>query len=131
MDQLLWYLFAGTRGGLNRLRLVELIHERPYNAHQLSELTGLDYRTTRHHLGVLIRHHSLVNPAPDSYGSLYFLSGLVQAEWATVVEIKRHLASASGASKGRGVGTRRARVTSMRAQGTGTNESGTDSGKPP
>ncbi len=131
MDQILWYLFAGTRGGLNRLRLVELIHERPYNAHQLSEHTGLDYRTTRHHLGVLIRHHILVNPTPDSYGSLYFLSGLVQAEWATVVEIKRRVAPTYGASKGQGVVAGRARAASASVQGSGSNESGTDSGKPP
>jgi DNA-binding transcriptional ArsR family regulator len=88
MDQLLWYLFAGTRGGPNRLRIVDLIHGRPYNAHQIAELTGLDYRTVCHHLDVLVRHHVLVSPNRDAYGALYFLSGLTTAEWPTVVRIK-------------------------------------------
>lgn len=91
MDQLLWYLFAGTRGGPNRLKIVELVRERPYNAHQISELTKLDYRTVCHHLDVLIRHHVLVNPNRDAYGALYFLSGLTQAAWPTVVEIKSRI----------------------------------------
>lgn len=93
MDQLLWYLFAATRGGPNRLRIVELLYDRPYNAHQLAARAGLDYRTMLHHLKVLTRHHVLSNPTPDQYGSLYFLGGLVRSEWTTVVEIKRSIAT--------------------------------------
>lgn len=91
MDQLLWFLFAGTRGGPNRLRIVELIHDRPYNAHQIAEPTRLDYRTVCHHLDVLVRHHVLVSPNRETYGALYFLSGLTSAEWSTVVRIKSRL----------------------------------------
>lgn len=91
MDQLLWYLLAGTRGGPNRLKMLELVHDRPYNAHQLSELTRLDYRTVCHHLDVLLRHHVLVSPNRDAYGALYFLSGLTQAAWPTVTEIKSRI----------------------------------------
>ena len=91
MDQLLWYMFAGTRGGPNRLRLVELLRERPFNAHQLAEVTGLDYRTVCHHLRVLVRNHVLVAPKPGAYGALYFVSGLTEAEWSTVESIKARL----------------------------------------
>ena len=59
MKQLLWYLLAGTRGGLNRIRILEALLERPYNAHQLSEELELDYRTMRHHLDVLTKNHIL------------------------------------------------------------------------
>lgn len=93
MDQLLWYLFAATRGGPNRLRIVELLHERPFNAHQIAERTRLDYRTVCHHLDVLVRHHVLVSPNRDAYAALYFLSGLTTAEWSTVERIKSRLLS--------------------------------------
>lgn len=101
MDQLLWYMFAGTRGGPNRLRIVELLRERPFNAHQLSDLTGLDYRTVCHHLKVLVQNHVLVAPRPGAYGSLYFLSGLTTAEWSTVESIRSKLRSEPGNDGGR------------------------------
>src|SRR3990170_9100967 len=56
LRQLLWYLIAGTRGGANRARILETLRERPHNAHQLSEVLCLDYRTVRHHLELLHRN---------------------------------------------------------------------------
>ncbi|HZY93229.1 MAG TPA: winged helix-turn-helix domain-containing protein [Thermoplasmata archaeon] len=91
MDQMLWYLLAGTRGGPNRLRILGLLKERPYNAHQLSEILTLDYRTVRHHLRVLVTSGLLVNPEEDRYGSLYFLSALVSHRWMVVEDIRAHL----------------------------------------
>lgn len=78
MEQLLWYLLAGSRGGNNRLRILEAIRERPYNAHQLGEKLGLDYRTVRHHLDLLTRNNVLARPKGSAYGSMYFLSGLLE-----------------------------------------------------
>jgi Bacterial regulatory protein, arsR family len=102
MQQLLWYLFVGTRGGLNRLRIVEALNDRPYNAHQLSELLGLDYRTTRHHLRIMLDNHLVANPTPTSYGSLYFLGGLIQEEGETMAKICEALASPNVAKHTRG-----------------------------
>ena len=119
MDQLLWYLFAATRGGPNRLRIVELLHERPYNAHQIAERTHLDYRTVCHHLDVLVRHHVLVSPNRDAYAALYFLSGLATAEWPTVQRIKARLLSSESPTP----------ETSEIPPSTGTNESQTEGRK--
>ena len=94
MDQMLWYLLAGTRGGPNRLRILALLKERPYNAHQLAELLSLDYRTVRHHLRIFVTNGLLVNPVEDRYGSLYFLSALTSHRWMVVLEIRSHLVPA-------------------------------------
>ena len=45
--RLLWYLFAGSKGGNNRIKIVGLLKERPYNINQLSEALGLDYKAIR------------------------------------------------------------------------------------
>ena len=53
MKKILWWLIAGTKGGINRARILSLLNERPYNAHQLAEKLDLDYKTVRHHIKVL------------------------------------------------------------------------------
>lgn len=86
--QLLWYLIAGTRGGENRSRIIEAVRERPHNAHELSEALGLDYRTVRHHLDLLVRNGLLSRPVGDAYASPYFLSSVLEANYATFEEIR-------------------------------------------
>ena len=75
MEQLLWYVLAGSRGGPNRIRIIEILRERPYNANQLAEKVGLDYRTMRHHLDILVKNNILARPSAEAYGAMYFLSG--------------------------------------------------------
>lgn len=41
---LFWFLFAGSRGGSNRLRIVQTIREKPLNANQLAKDLELDYK---------------------------------------------------------------------------------------
>lgn len=89
LRQLLWYLIAGTRGGVNRARIIEAIRSRPYNAHQLGEALGLDYRTVRHHLELLVRNGLLTRPAGDAYAAPYFLTALLDANYADFEEVRR------------------------------------------
>ena len=74
MKRLLWYLIAGTKGGVNRARIIKCLQERPYNANQIAEKLNLDYKTIRHHIKVLEDNNIIVSSG-DKYGTLYFLSG--------------------------------------------------------
>lgn len=89
LRQLLWYLLAGTRGGPNRARILEALHERPHNAHELSEALGLHYRTVRHHLELLRRNGLVTRPMGDAYASPYFLSPILEENYAVFLEIHR------------------------------------------
>src|ERR687883_671039 len=71
--RLLWYLFAGSKGGVNRIRIIELLKERPYNINQLAEALGLDYKTIQHHV-VALERNNLVNKMGEKYGILYFIA---------------------------------------------------------
>lgn len=73
MEKALWYLFAGTRGGENRVRIVRSISERPKNANQLADDLDVAYNTVRHHLDMLTEHH-VVEHGDNDYGALYFLT---------------------------------------------------------
>jgi DNA-binding transcriptional ArsR family regulator len=61
MEKALWYLFAGTRGGANRVRIVRRLDDRPYNANELADQLDVDYNTVTHHLDML-EEHDVVEP---------------------------------------------------------------------
>jgi len=73
MEQALWYLLAGTRGGENRARIIRSLDERPKNANRLSEGLELDYKTVRHHIDML-EDHDIIESGGDDYGEMYFLT---------------------------------------------------------
>jgi len=85
--RLLWFLFAGSRGGDNRMRIVELLKERPYNINQLSESLGLDYKAIQHHILVL-QKNNIITKMGEKYGVLYFISNYLEANIEAFNEIK-------------------------------------------
>jgi DNA-binding transcriptional ArsR family regulator len=86
MKRVLWWLIAGTRGGVNRARMIKTLHDRPYNANQLSEVLELDYKTIRHHLKVL-SENNVVTSTGNGYGAMYFLSQTMEDNYALFEEI--------------------------------------------
>jgi len=54
MKNLIWYLFAGTRGGETRVLIVTSLKKKPMNANQLSSALHLDYKTIQHHIRILL-----------------------------------------------------------------------------
>jgi DNA-binding transcriptional ArsR family regulator len=49
------------------------LKDQPLNANQLAQKLGMDYKTIRHHLRVLVKNH-LVIGAGEGYGAMYFIS---------------------------------------------------------
>jgi DNA-binding transcriptional ArsR family regulator len=86
MEKVLWYVLAGTRGGVNRARLLRAIDDRPRNPNQLAEELDLNYDTIRHHLDVLVEN-DLVESSGDDYGAIYLPSDETRDHWDTVEEI--------------------------------------------
>jgi DNA-binding transcriptional ArsR family regulator len=68
---LLWYLFVGSRGGINRAKIIDLLKEFPYNINQLAEALKLDYKAIQHHISVLEKNN-IVSKIGEKYGVLYF-----------------------------------------------------------
>jgi predicted transcriptional regulator len=88
MKRLLWYLIAGSRGGLNRARIIKALHDRPYNVNQLSKELDLDYKTIKHHIDVLEDHDIIFNSTGEKkYGALYFLSNRMEENYYIFLEI--------------------------------------------
>ena len=85
--RLLWFLFAGSRGGENRIRIIDLLKDQPYNMNQLAEALGLDYKAVQHHVGVLEKNN-MVTKAGEKYGVLYFVSNYLEANVEAFKEVR-------------------------------------------
>ena len=90
MEQALWYLFAGTRGGANRARIVRSLTDRPKNANQLAADLDVAYNTIRHHLDMLTEH-DVVESGAEDYGAMYFVTDRFEHHRDVFEEIVREM----------------------------------------
>ena len=77
MEDVLWYLFASSRGAPTRVEIMEALLERPQNANQLAEALGYDYTTIRHHLDVL-KENNVIRSTERGYGDVYLLTDIAK-----------------------------------------------------
>ena len=64
----------GTRGGPTRLQIINALSKRPYNANQLATIIHIDYKTVKHHMGVLLENSIVSLSKEKRYGELYHLT---------------------------------------------------------
>jgi predicted transcriptional regulator len=69
----LWWLLTNTQGGENRSKILKEILQRPCNAHELSNILELNYKTIRYHLD-LLEKNSILFSIGEKYGKTYFPS---------------------------------------------------------
>ena len=88
--RLLWFVFAGTRGGLNRLRIISRIKQNPLNINQLANELDLDYKAIQHHIRVLEKNN-LVASIGEKYGVAYFLSAYLEVNIELLEDIEKKI----------------------------------------
>jgi DNA-binding transcriptional ArsR family regulator len=92
--RLLWYILAGSRGGVNRGRIITLLRQSPKNVNQLAEALDVHYRVAMHHVRALEKNN-LITPSGEHYGKLYFLSQEMEAHLYLFDEIWQQIQHAS------------------------------------
>ena len=88
--RLLWFVFAGSRGGLNRLKIVSKIKDTPLNTNQLAKEMGLDYKAIQHHIKVLEKNN-IITKIGEKYGVTYFVSPFLEANMESFDELVEKL----------------------------------------
>ncbi len=78
IKMLLWSTFAGSKGCINRVKIVSQLKKMPLNTNQLSKELRLDYKVIERHLDIL-DNNGLVIKVGDRYGETYFLSTLLES----------------------------------------------------
>ena len=66
-------LFFESKGNFNRIKIINLLNEKPSNINQISNELNLNYRTVQHHLKVLV-DNNVVKHDSDGYGALFSIS---------------------------------------------------------
>jgi len=97
--RLLWFVFTGSRGGLNRIRLISVIRKTPLNANQLAKELGLDYKAIQHHVNVLEKNN-LITRVGEKYGATFFISTFLEVNLETFDEIVTKLEQSKYAKSG-------------------------------
>ena len=90
VKRLLWFIFAGSRGGLNRLKIISILKDRPLNNNQLAKELNLDYKAIQHHIKVLEKNN-LITKEGEKYGITYFISTFLEVNMETFNEIAEKL----------------------------------------
>jgi len=72
-----WFLFVGSRGGTNRIRIMSVLRNRPRNKNQLATELGIDYKNIQHHIKIL-EENNLVKKIGNAYGVTYCVSAFFE-----------------------------------------------------
>jgi predicted transcriptional regulator len=88
--RLLWFVFSGSRGGLNRLKIISKLKENSFNINQLAKELNLDYKAIQHHIRVLEKNN-LISKVGEKYGVTYFVSTFLEVNMETFEEIEEKL----------------------------------------
>ena len=88
--RLLWFVFAGSRGGLNRLKIISKLKENPFNTNQLAKEMGLDYKAIQHHIRVLEKNN-MITKIGEKYNVTYFISTYLEVNMEAFEEIEGKL----------------------------------------
>jgi len=88
--RLLWFVFSGSRGGLNRLKIISKLKKNPFNINQLAKELNLDYKAIQHHIRVLEKNN-LITKVGEKYGVTYFVSTFLEVNMETFEEIEEKL----------------------------------------
>ena len=88
--RLLWFVFAGSRGGLNRLKIISKLRVNPFNTNQLAKEMGLDYKAIQHHIRVLEKNN-MITKVGEKYNVTFFISTYLEVNMEAFEEIEGKL----------------------------------------
>ncbi|MHA7647998.1 ArsR family transcriptional regulator [Nitrosopumilus sp. S4] len=87
---ILWSIIAGTRGGINRAKILNLIKDTPMNANKIATVLNLDHKTVVHHVKILSKNE-LVVKAEKEYGAEFHLTQIMKDNQSILEEIMQKI----------------------------------------
>lgn len=88
--KLFWFLFAGSRGGIKRMTIIDLLMDQPYNTNQLADMLKIDYKAVLHHIHILEKNNLIIKSG-EKYGILYFISNYLDVNMKSFLEVQNQI----------------------------------------
>ena len=88
---ILWSIIGGTRGGVNRAKILNIISETPMNANKIATVLNLDHKTVIHHVKILSKNN-LVVKAEKNYAAEFELTKIMKDNQNVLEEIIQKIA---------------------------------------
>jgi DNA-binding transcriptional ArsR family regulator len=83
---ILWSIIAGTRGGVNRAKILNLLANMPLNANKIATILKLDHKTVIHHINILTKNELIIKEEKD-YAASYKLTQIMKDNQNVLAEI--------------------------------------------
>ena len=83
---ILWSIIAGTRGGVNRAKILNLLKDTPMNANKIASVLNLDHKTVVHHVKILSKNELIIK-AEKNYGAEFHLTQIMKDNQSALKEI--------------------------------------------
>ena len=101
VERALYWLLAGTMGGVNRVRIIQELIKKPQNTNQLSKTLELDFKTIQYHLKVLEKNGLVTFKGGDGFPKIYFTSQLIEDNLDQFEKIVNQIDSQQQKKKGK------------------------------
>jgi len=98
VKRLMWFVFTGSRGGLNRLKIISVIKEKPLNTNQLAKELGLDYKAIQHHIRILEKNN-LVTSVGENMALYISYRLFLKSTWIHLKKLKQNWIKVNKCSK--------------------------------
>ena len=78
VEKVLYWILAGTMGGINRARILKELLKKPQNTNQISKNLDLDFKTIQYHLGVLEKNGLVTYKGGGGFAKLFFATQMLE-----------------------------------------------------
>ncbi|MFB5598406.1 MAG: ArsR/SmtB family transcription factor [Nitrosopumilaceae archaeon] len=80
-------LIYGTKGGINRAKILNMIYEKPQNINQIALELKVDYKTVQHHIKILTKNGMIEKNPETRYAANYTLTPIMKENIFSLKEI--------------------------------------------
>ena len=87
---ILWSIIGGTRGGVNRAKILNTIRETPMNANKIATVLNLDHKTVIHHVKILTKNNLIIK-AEKNYAAEFELTKIMRDNQNVLKEIMQKI----------------------------------------